>query len=68
MAKEACWSCKFYNSTSRGVGKCRRMPPPWLFVDSGDWCGEYKPKKENESEMEGIRQWDYKKEACIDGN
>ncbi len=41
MVDGKCWECKFYNKTGRGHGECRRMPPPWRFVDAGDWCGEF---------------------------
>lgn len=45
MVDGKCWQCKFYNSARRDQGECRRMPPPWRFVDSGDWCGEFCPTK-----------------------
>ena len=41
MVDGKCWQCKFYNSNRRGDGECRRMPPPWRFVDADDWCGEF---------------------------
>lgn len=43
MVDGKCWQCKFYKSSRRDQGECRRMPPPWRFVDSGDWCGEFCP-------------------------
>lgn len=55
MVEGKCWECRFYNSTRRGEGECRRMPPPWRFVDSGDWCGEFVHKLEKELEMKGIK-------------
>jgi len=54
-----CDDCKYYDNSSfpnETRGYCKRYPPTknelvgtrmwpqWLFVDAGEWCGEYKKK------------------------
>lgn len=63
---ERCENCRFWEHYRHRMGQfrgmCRRFPPtpiytkrppvPMLFPETqkDDWCGEFQPRKENESE------------------
>jgi len=58
MTKNCCFRCRYWEPPDEdNPGECRRNPPTidfvgdekrtaWPVTESGDWCGEFDPKKE----------------------
>lgn len=46
MMTESCKNCKFFGTDKENATVCRKGHM-WLFCDSDEWCGEWKPAKNN---------------------